>query len=107
MPSAYLILPRKPCLVYSSTGLKYLISVGLKNMYLIVAFFLCTRSGYPVNTIRLRMIFIGLGGIAVPVATTIEQFPDFNDYSVKQITLQGAKTIGPYMVAIAVASVSL
>lgn len=63
-------------------------------MYLIVAFFLWTRKGYPVKTILLRMHLSGFGGITVPVATIELAWPDFIDCSVKQRTLQGAKIIG-------------
>ena len=43
----------------------------------------------------------GFGGITTPVATVISTLPDYNDFSVKQSTLQGAKIIGHIAVATA------
>jgi hypothetical protein len=42
---------------------------GLKNMYRIVAVFLCTLNGWPVSKIRLAMILVGSGFMNVPIAT--------------------------------------
>jgi hypothetical protein len=42
---------------------------GLKNMYRIVAVFLCTLKGWPVRRIRFAMIRVGSGSRKLPVAT--------------------------------------
>lgn len=90
--------PRRPNLVNSSTGLKYLTSLGLKNIYLITAFFLCTLRGYPVRIMRFRMIVMGFGGRAWPVDNR-ERSP-VGWSLVKTRILQGLKTMGIYAVAI-------
>ena len=51
--------------------------------------------------ILLRMTFSGFGGITVPVAATMSTLSDLIEFSVKQMTLQGANTIGQMAVAIA------
>ena len=49
------MLPVKPYLVRNSIGLNHAISSALKNICTIVALFLCTREGYPVNMIRFKI----------------------------------------------------
>jgi len=51
--------------------------------------------------IRFNITFNGLGGITTPVATVMSTLPDYSDFSVKQSTLLGVKTIGQTAVAIA------
>jgi hypothetical protein len=55
--------------------------------------------------IRLRITFNGFGGITTPVATVMSTLPDCRDFSVKQRTLLGVKTIG--QTAVATAGMSL
>ena len=81
-------LTLKPFLVYSSTGLKYFISFGSKNMYLMVAFFLWHLSGYPVKIIRFNKILSGSGYNAIPVATMSMLTGSFALF-VKQRTFDG------------------
>ena len=57
------------------------------------------------STILLRMTLSGLGGMTVPVAATMSTLSDLIEFSVKQITLHGAKTIG--QIAVAIAGMSL
>lgn len=51
--------------------------------------------------ILFKITFRGFGGITVPVAATMSTLSDFMEFSVKQRTLQGAKTIGQMAVATA------
>ena len=51
--------------------------------------------------ILLRITLSGLGGMTEPVAATMSTLSDLIEFSVKQITLHGAKTIGQIAVATA------
>ena len=55
VPMESRILPVNPYLVLNSMGLNHAISLALKNICTIVALFLCTREGYPVNMIRFKI----------------------------------------------------
>lgn len=82
----------RPNLVCNSTGLKYLTSLGLKNIYLTTAFFLCTFKGYPVNIILFNIIVNGLGGKTCPYPTNLRVLSSLDEEN--NSILDGANTIG-------------
>ena len=64
-------------------------SLGLKNIYLITALFLCTLSGYPVSMIFFRITYKGLEPITDPEATSAGPVSRLS----KTSTFEGAKEI--------------